>query len=255
MFRIYPNAVLLLAVLLVQGCVTTGQMPPNPDEPNEALLQAAGNHAGLIELYKSQLIAAGTVQESDQYRYQLGQAYLAMSDPESTLFYIKPVIENNRGNGDVWLLQSRAQLAMDNISDALSAASTALDFSNDDPRIYNQLGLIYARNREYEQARTYFNKARTHMLNDITVKNNLAMIDILQEDYDSAIQRLMPLYNANLADDRVTANLVLALVRSQRYEEFKAVFSDAKTEQERIALFRVLSELEQAEPPVRGEGS
>ena len=248
MFRIYPNAVLLLAVLLVQGCVTTGQMPPNPDEPNEALLQAAGNHAGLIELYKSQLIAAGTVQESDQYRYQLGQAYLAMSDPESTLFYIKPVTDAGRGSDAFWLLKSRAYMALDVQEKSLEAAETALALEARNPFVHNQLGQVYARAGDYHGARVAFTEARMLMLDDVIVKNNLALLDILEGDYESAVRRLMPVYNIGQADDTVTANLLLALVRSGRYQEFTTVLNTAETEEERLMLFSILSALEPVVP-------
>ena len=237
-------AVLLSMVLLVQGCTTTGQVVSDVDTPNEALLQAAGNHAGLIELYKKRLIDAGSKQESDVYRYQLGQAYLAVSDPESTLFYVQPVTDEGRGNETFWLLQSRAYMALNDQEKALETAETALTIQKESPFVHNQLGQVYARTGEYAQARLAFTRARMLMLDDVVVKNNLALMDILEGDYDSAVMRLLPLYNAGQADDTVRANLLLALVRSGRFEEFNAVLNAADTKEERMVLYSILAAME-----------
>ncbi|AMO55931.1 tetratricopeptide repeat protein [Endozoicomonas montiporae] len=244
MFKTYSWIVVLLVPLMIQGCTTTGQVVTDIDAPNEALLQAAGNHAGLIELYKTRLMNAGNVQEQDQCRYQLGQAYLAMSDPESTLFYIKPVTDEGRGNDQLWLLKSRAYLALDQPDKSLYCAETALAIKNNNPYVHNQLGQVYARVGDYAGSRAAFTEARVLMLDDVIVKNNLAMLDILESDYDSAVRRLMPVYNAGQADDTVKANLVLALVRSGRYDEFVSVMQSAETEEERVVLFSILAALE-----------
>lgn len=249
---------LTLSALLLQGCASVPatdrsgsdvrSTPVATSVVNEPLLKAAGNHAGLIELYKDRLQTASDVQTADTNRFYLGQTYLEADDPESTLFYINPVMEADRATADLLLLQSRAFLALGQQGDALEAAveAMALDSKQEtkDPHIANQLGLIYADMEYFSEAKRFFHKARKEMLDDAIVMNNLAMIDILEKNYRSAVERLMPLYNTGQADDRVTANLVVALVRGDMYEEFKAVYTGAKTEQERIELYRAISAME-----------
>lgn len=243
---------LCLSVLLIQGCATNSSSDSRraADAPvladsvaNESLLKAAGNHAGLVELYKNQLKTAPDVQTEDASRYLLGQAYLDARDPDSTLFYINPVVSAGRANAKMLLLQSRAYLDLEQQGDALQAAVDAMALDPKDPHIANQLGLIYADMGSFSEARRFFHKARQGMLDDVIVMNNLAMINILEKKYRSAVERLMPLYNTGQADDRITANLVVALVLGGMYEEFKAVYTGARTEQERVQLFRALSEM------------
>ncbi|MFK0570900.1 tetratricopeptide repeat protein [Endozoicomonas sp.] len=241
---------LTLSVLWLQGCASVPAADSGGSDPvagpvaNEPLLKAAGNHAGLIELYKDRLQTASDVQTADSNRYQLGVTYLEAYDAESTLFYINPVIEAGRADASILLLQSRAFLVLDQQGKALQAAVDAMGKDAKDPRIANQLGLIYADMEYFSEAKRFFHKARKGMLDDAIVMNNLAMIDILEKNYRSAVERLMPLYNTGQADDRVTANLVVALVQGGMYEEFKSVYTGAKTEQERMDLYRAISTME-----------
>ena len=250
---------IVLSAVLLQGCASV----PSADSgqaindnslsvtsvANESLLKAAGNHVGLIDLYKEQLLQAETIQEADSSRYQLGLTYLEAHDPESTLFYIDPVAQAKRANADTLLLQSRALLALEKTNEALQSATDAQAMDGNDPRITNQLGLIYSHMGDYQEARRFFRKAREGMLDDAIVMNNLAMIDILEKNYKEAVDRLMPLYNTGQADDRVIANLVVALVRGKMYDEFKSVYTGAETEQERIELYRAISDMENLSLP------
>ena len=239
---------LLVFSSLLTGCAAMGLAKPrknsgqNGEAPaNESLLKAADNHAGLIELYKSRLALAKTDQEQQQARLQLGKTYLAINDPESTLFFIDPLLTDGQGDAEIWLLQSQALLALDKPQEAMNAVRTAKQKSSSNPAILNQIGLVHANQGNYSAAREAITQARNQMLDDRVVKNNLAMLDILEQDYSSAIKRLMPLYTSGQADERIKANLVLALVRAGLYNEFKSVYAGAKTDQERQALFIVLS--------------
>ena len=177
---------------------------------------------------------------------QLGQVYLATNDPESTLFTIEPLLQRQKGQRpDVTtaseLLNARALLAMGRIEEAMAAVERAATLSPDDPDILNQSGVVYAYMDDYSAARAAFNSARYGMLDDLIVKNNLAMLDILEHNYKAAIQRLMPLYVSGQADDRIKANLMLALALAGLYKEFKSVYGSHRNETEMVELFLALS--------------
>ena len=221
-----------------------GAIYSNDAPTNEALLIAAENNAGLIDFYREQLENAQTTRESDELRIKLSESYLNMGDPDSTLFYLQPIIEAGRQTAELLLLQSRAQLAMQKHEHSQETALTALAMDDSNPNTHNQLGLVYARSGDYDNARFHFNQARILWLDDVTVKNNLAMMDILEGRYETAVSRLMPVYLAGQADDRVIANLTVALARSGRYPEFKSVYNDARNEEEYQAVFHLIATME-----------
>lgn len=252
-----------------------------PQEPmaNEALLEAAENYAGLIELYKSRM-QQGKPAEQEQARLKLAEVYLQTDDPESALFTIEPLFTINppltvkplSGNAKSsdnnttvtsWLLKSRALFALGDLEQAMVTAKQAQSDANAtssahplSPRIVNHIGLIHVAYGEYEEARTAFNEARHAMLDDLTVKNNLAMLDILEHDYKSAIGRLMPLYTTGQADEQIKANLAIALARAGHYQDFKALIAQGEPEPETATLFMTLSKvpiLSQASTVKKGE--
>ena len=246
-FKTYSKLLLAIAVTgILAGCVSPGLKPSIPKETeetpaNEALLKAASNHAGLIQLYKTRLSQAKTPEEQKSSRLQLAGAYLETGDPESTLFTLEPLISGVSKDSEVWLLKARAVLAMGELETALMDINQSLSLAPESPTTLNQQGVIYASMGQYNQARQSFNKARTTMFDDLVIKNNLAMLDILEKKYDAAIQRLMPLYTSGQADERIKANLSLALARAGLYNEFKTVHSEARSEQEKLSLFMTLS--------------
>ncbi|MGY0217811.1 tetratricopeptide repeat protein [Endozoicomonadaceae bacterium StTr2] len=248
------GALLLLLAGLLQGCATSpsdtsGQIKTANKqsnnkigrEPDESLLQTAGNHAALIELYKTRLQNTKDAETAYESRLKLGQTYLDTGDPESTLFYIAPLLKKNYQRPELLLLHSRALLATGEVDRALATAIKARDLDPANPRISNHLGVIHARKGNYSSARHYFNRARAGLLDDATIKNNLAMLDILEENYDAAVNRLMPLYKSGQGDEKITSNLVFALAKTGRYNDFKTIYSETNSESERVELFRVLT--------------
>ena len=239
---------LFLVFGFLQGCATVsgGSSVTHAEEPpvNEALLIAAENYAGLIVLYKDQLEEAGSPIESDEIRLKLSHAYLQVGDPRSALFYIKPVITEGRNDPRFFLLKAKALRAQDKTSAALDAAQSALNLAPGNPEALNLAGLLHADRGDYKDARQYFNAARMHKYDDVTVINNLAVLDILEGDYHTAYNRLMPLYRLGTADEQVRANLAIALARANRYNEFRSIYNSTSSEEEKIALYRLITTLE-----------
>ena len=220
--------VMLSLPLLLQGCVSQGIKPAPGSNPasnaNEALLQAVGNHSGLIALYRHRLAQTLDQAEQDELRLKLAQTYLNSGDTESALFYCQPVIAGAPTlKKECLLVKSRALLATGDHQQALTAAQASLVLDPKDPVILNQLGLVQADAGNYQEARKQFNQARMLMLDDVTARNNLAMVDILEQRWSRAADQLLPLFRNGQADDKVTANLLLALARSGRSNEFNVV--------------------------------
>ncbi len=217
------------------------------DTPNEKLLLAAENHAGLISLYKQQLDRAETDAESDTLRLKIADSYLATGDFESALFYLEPVIAAGRGSAGLFLVKSRAHLSAGQPSEALQAAIVAhgfhTGFGAGSPGIDNQLGKVQAELGNYDSARRHFLNARQGMMDDAVVKNNLAMLDMLEGHYDAAADRLLTLQMSGQADQQVRANLAIALAKSGRYQQFSSIFGEDKREQT-VALFQLLSSVQ-----------
>ncbi len=211
-------------------------------EPNEKLLKAAGNYAGLVSLYKKRLTEAESLKDQDHYHYLLAEAYMLSGDPESALLHIDPIIYAERDTPELFLLKSKALLRQGDLKGALRTAVTAEGYGTQQPEIYNQLGLVQAYGGDYQKARSNFERARFLMIDDVTVQNNLAMLDILEQSYESAAQRLLTLYRNGHADERVKANLALSLAKSGRVDEFISIFGKGN-DQEDMNLFRALSQL------------
>lgn len=245
---------------------TTQKVQSQEPMANEGLLEAAENYAGLIELYKSRM-QQGKSAEQEQARLKLAEVYLQTDDPESALFTIEPLFAINplltvkplSGNAKPsdnnttvtsWLLKSKALFALGDLEQAMVTAKQAQSDANAtspvhplSPRIMNHIGLIHVAYGQYKEARTAFNEARHAMLDDLTVKNNLAMLDILEYDYKSAIGRLMPLYTTGQADEQIKANLAIALARAGHYQDFKALIAQGQPESETATLFMTLSKV------------
>ncbi|MGY0217799.1 tetratricopeptide repeat protein [Endozoicomonadaceae bacterium StTr2] len=245
-------SIMILGLILLQGCTGSFQniqqhapqsvdnSGPEPAASNEILLQAAQNHAGLIALYKSRLQGSQSQSERDEIYLKLVTIYLETHDTESAQFYLSQVSALGNDTAKALLLYSRTYQLNDKTGQALEAALKARELQPDNPDINNQLGLLYAEQNNYSMARQYFSQARINMLDDAAVKNNLAVLDILEQNYESAAQRLLPLYSSGQADERIRANLLIALAKGGMYSEFRRVYGDSASERENVELFRAL---------------
>jgi tight adherence protein D len=106
-------------------------------------------------------------------------------------------------------------------------ARKAVDGSSSFQQAENLLGLIYATLGDYEQARHYFYMARQHLADDVKIKNNLAMVDMLEGNYQQAAYRLEPLIMNGVQDEKVIANLALAYAKTDNFNSFSALHFDS----------------------------
>ncbi|KXZ34559.1 tetratricopeptide repeat protein [Vibrio alginolyticus] len=247
------NALWLLCALSLSGCSSLyqtsnneGSQAQNRDKPlefdQESLLIKTKNQAGLIELHKAQL----QQQESPQTRLKLAQAYFDGHDPESTLFVLTPLLSSSTTlpRDELYFLQGRAEYQLGQIEQAQRSLSAALQVNPSSAKALNSISIIYAQQGEWRKAREGFIRARELMFDDVTVKNNLALIDILEQDYQSAAARLLPIYLNGQADDMVTANLALIMAKIGSYEHLRSFYGQQYSDEELYLAYLNLREVQ-----------
>ncbi|TFH90896.1 tetratricopeptide repeat protein [Vibrio ouci] len=206
------------------------------DESKETIYKQTNNHVQLTELYKKQLQKKDTV----ELREKLSTSYLAMGDAESALFYIAPVTKEKNASVESLLLQSRAYSELGQYPAAINSAKRVLEKSPENAAAENLLGTFYGYSYQYELARGYFERAREHFYDSATVNNNLAVLDIAQENYQSAAQRLLPLYKRGQADEQMIANLTLSMAKLGHYSFVESVLSDRFSQHQIEQIYKAI---------------
>ncbi|KGY09499.1 tetratricopeptide repeat protein [Vibrio sinaloensis] len=223
----------LLAVFLV-GCAST-----NSDDRSlnkEALLIQAQNYNELVGYYKSQL----SVRDTEEVRIKLARSYLKIKDADSALFILKPLMAQKKISAEALLLNANSLYELGEFEQGLRDIEKAKEIDPKNAEIQNMAGLLYSANGDYNRARMMFNHARSNFYDDITVKNNLAVLDIIEGHYLDAVQRLMPIYTNDKADAQVQANLMLALAKLGNFDYVKTMLGPEVTEEEAFNHFAAL---------------
>lgn len=229
----------VLCFLMISGCSSqSGSTRADgklSKQESEKLLIASDNHLGLVELYKTELL------ENDNFeaRYKLAKNYLKLHDPEMALFYLKPVLKSTKPEVKYIYLQATAQYDLGNAELAKNILKDLLVESPKYAVAYNFIGVINAEQGHLVEAKNAFKSARDLMFDDVTVKNNLAVIDLIEQNYEVAIGRLLPLYVNGNTDERIKANLLIAMVKAGQFDKFKTLLN-ANDEEEAYQLFHAL---------------
>ncbi|MFA0412212.1 tetratricopeptide repeat protein [Vibrio renipiscarius] len=230
----YLSYFILLA--LMQGCVPSQSMPKTTitelnAETQEKVLQAANNPTGLIEFYKDQL----KVNESTVFRQKLALTYLANFDPESALFTIQPLLNKHDTTVESDIVASKAHMDMGSYPQAEALLLETFKKEQKSGEVANLLGIIYAEQGQLDKARAMFESARRQFYDDVKVKNNLALLDMLEGDHRSALQRLAVILPEEQVDAQLRANLMLIMAKNgQRefvFDQLEPSLTEAQSEQ------------------------
>ncbi|WP_394135397.1 tetratricopeptide repeat protein [Aliivibrio fischeri] len=229
--------IISLTLVMLFGC-SSG---PNTEETKEQILIKTNNYSDLIIFYKNQL-----KEEEDPYtREKLAQAYLDSGDPDSALFAIQYLDEDDDSRSMTsFLIEANAQLECGMLEPALETVNRVYKLNENNPEIENLLGVIYASKRDLDKSRHYFNLARKHLYSDITIKNNLAILNIIEGNYEQAVKLLLPIYMSNKNDALVQANLMLAMAKADDLEFMEKVLSPQFSKQEIERRYSVLKNTE-----------
>ncbi|MBV1843127.1 hypothetical protein [Photobacterium ganghwense] len=212
----YVNVAVLL--LTLTGCVSNASFDTN--SAKETMLVNTKNYPELISFYKSQLREKNT----RDVREKLSQTYLDYGDAESALFTIEQLNDKSPTINSL-LIQANSEFEQGYIIAALATTKRAYELEDDNAEVENLLGVIYASEGDITQARHYFNLARKHLYDDIKIKNNLAVLDIVEGQYEVAIKRLLPVYMNEKLDDQVQANLMMAMAKAGDFDLMKRVLA------------------------------
>jgi len=232
---------------LTFACASTGSETGVVNAKSKAsVYRQTGNHAKLAELYKAQLAE----QDSPSLREQLAETYLQLNDADNALFYIAPVIASDHPSCQAFYIQAQALVEQGELAKAQNSAQTALNMCAGFAESENLLGIIYATQYDYPKARESFDAARRHFYASDKVNNNLAVVDIAEGKYRSAIHRLLPLYTNNQADEQVIANLVLSMAKEGQYQFVYQVLEANHTDGEIEQIYQVLRRYQPLSQPV-----
>ncbi|MFT2099115.1 tetratricopeptide repeat protein [Marinomonas sp. 2405UD66-6] len=235
---------LLFLILTITGCTTHYSAPTvssgKADEKvmSEKILIKSLNYARLIELYKEQL----KEKENSETRLKLANVYIDSYDNESALFTLAPLINQKKINPEVFYAQAVAQYNMGDIVSAHDSLLIVLEREPDNAKALNMLGIIYAYQGELENARKTFNKARELMYSDATIKNNLALLDLIEGEYQSAAATLLPVYlnNRGKVDESVRANLAIIMAKLGSFDYINTLYADKYSSEELLAIYNDL---------------
>lgn len=224
----------LLIAITLMGCVSNSTSDQTLNK--ESLLIQANKHSELVVFYKAELVKKDT----PETRIKLARSYLQLKDADSALFTMKPLLAQKRVSAEVLLVNAISLFELGQFNQALIDIERAKELEPGNAEILNMSGLIYSANGDYQQARTMFNLARSNFYDDITIKNNLAVLDIIEGHYLDAVQRLMPIYTNEQADAQVQANLMTALAKLGNFEYVRKMLGPEVSEEEAFNYFAAL---------------
>ncbi|WP_261815594.1 SPOR domain-containing protein [Vibrio gallicus] len=217
---------LLVFLLLAGGCANHGT---NRDEHVENQLTISKNYTGLIEHYKAQVVANDKDWDA---QFKLAQAYFNNDDIESADFYVQRVLElADAPSAKAHLLKGRILAKGFAFDKALEEYDQAIALGLNDAQLYMQRGIALAQVKRYESAVDSFNIARLRGFDETSVKNNIAMVHIYQGDFQAAVDILLPVYEQDTSNSKVSSNLKLSMLKLEALEQSKQakVNPEAKT--------------------------
>ncbi|MDG3085987.1 secretion protein [Vibrio hannami] len=220
--------VLLVAIFSLVGCVTKTtqsqqELADNASfESREELLVSTNNSEKLIEFYRESL----RNRESTEIRVKLVSAYVDMKDYDSAAFHVEQITPDKAQLASISFLKAKIYFAKGSVDDALVYADQALKSQPEMAETENLLGLIWAEKGDYQKSRNYFLLARKHFFDDVIIKNNLAVLDLIEGNYMDVVGRLYPIYEKGNEDPQVLSNLALAYAKLDMYKPLEVVLKD-----------------------------
>lgn len=213
-------SIVMLAVLT--GC-SGGLSNATDADQKEYILTQLNDYQGLIEIYRNKL----SVKDNDDERYYLSQLYNRIGDYSSSNIYLAPLVENNKDKKYL-LLQAKNYIELGQEDNAEPILKELLLKDDSNGELWNLQGVLFAQQGHYTEATTSFEKARGLFYNEEIVINNIAMMAILQQDYQKARDYLLSLYSRKKYQPQTVYNLVYTLVKTNDYASARKVIIDEK---------------------------
>lgn len=232
------NLAVILSMLLTGGCQTFNNSNELDDSQREYILSKVNNYNGLIKLYREKL----SRKEDKETRYQLAKYYYMAEDFESSRQYLQPLLTDNSDERAL-LLESKNLLELERLAEAQAAISQVIKRNHKNGEAWNVQGILMAQNGDFTGAFSAFNHARQLFVDDDVVINNLAMLAIMQEDYATARDYLLTLYNRGHASQKALHNLVYVLVKLQDFTGAEGILQQEKLSDHAGGLVEALAKV------------
>jgi len=268
-FRRHALRALLLATVALSavGCASDSHLEPSakaaigatatgeaPGSPASTLLRVArgtrdnGDLASAVTIYKR-------VHELSPKRadvlVELGQVLGALGAHNEAADVFREAMNIDPKNVDALRGLGNSLLAMNQPNMALEQFVAGLAIQ-DDPRLYNGMGVVHDMNGSYESAQDSYRGGLKLAPNDANLRNNLALSLAINGKFDESIQILNRLANENRSNPRYRQNLALVYGLAGKYAEAAGIGRldfDEPTVQNNLAYYetlRAMSQLQRA---------
>ncbi|GAL21086.1 Flp pilus assembly protein TadD [Vibrio maritimus] len=140
-------------------------------------MERVDNHDGLIQHYKGHLQGDP---EDVSVTQALAQVYFDKGDVESAKFYADHLLNKGVKNAQLYQLRGQIHDKQGESELAVKRYTQSVDVGNRTSSIHVMLGVAFCKQDRFSEAEAEFNKARLKGHNDVTIKNNLAVIYLAQ---------------------------------------------------------------------------
>ncbi|MEZ8023745.1 tetratricopeptide repeat protein [Vibrio sp. 1F255] len=240
----YKIVIVIILSYFVFGCANSS-LDSKLSESKESILIETNNYPKLIAYYKGQL----KIKESDSTRIKLAEAYANNGDYESSLFVITRVREKD-SNVKAIVVECNALFEIGNIRKAELCLLRANELDKNNPEIENQLGITYAYLGYIKKSKYYFERSREHFVDDVKIKNNLAMVSMLEGDFEHAASLLLPIYIKGASNEKIETNLVFSLVKINQIDSAKKILASRYSEKESFQIINDIKSSQSVNSPI-----
>ncbi|WP_085246772.1 tetratricopeptide repeat protein [Gilliamella mensalis] len=197
------------------------------------------NYGGLIEIYKQRLQHS----DSEDTRYKLAQIYYLSNDFGAAKRVLTPVLSTTK-NDSILVLYGHVESRLGNNDVALEYLNKAIAINHKNGEAYNVKGIVLLKKRQYDAARYSFNLARENFYDENKVTNNLAMLSILNKEYNEAYKHLNILYTKGYRDQTILHNLLYTLVKLNKMQLAKSFCIGHRLSNDPEILIQELKQIE-----------
>ncbi|RLQ18188.1 anaphase-promoting protein [Vibrio sp. SBT000027] len=202
---------------VLAGC----QSAPSPQDLQLAdvtSMEKVKNYDGLISYYKAELEQGS---EEPEVKEKLAWVYFNKGDIESADFYVQHLQKEGVENPNLYQLEGQVFDAKNDVENAIAAYLASIEAGNTTGQIHVLLGVSYTKVGRFNEAYQELNRARLRGYDDVVVKNNIAMIQMANGEYQQAIETLAPVLKEDPSNKIVKANLAIALMKTQQIDSAK----------------------------------
>ncbi|MGR2703515.1 tetratricopeptide repeat protein [Vibrio campbellii] len=232
-------SIVLLTLGILAGCQSTSsqQSQAQDDVTN---MEKVKNYDGLISHYKSMLEQGS---QDPQVKEKLAWAYFHKGDIESANFYVQHLQKEGVETPSLYQLAGQVFDAKNDTTSAISAYLSSIKSGNSSGQVHVLLAVSYTKAGQYDAAYQELNNARLRGYDDVVIKNNIAMIQMANGEYEQAIAMLTPVLKDNPANKVVKANLAIALIKTQQVDAARKLLKGDFSDQEILSIATELTQV------------